>query len=356
MTGWRDRRILDLFGIEVPIVQAPMAGAQGSAMAIAVCEAGGLGSLPCALLSPAQMDSEMAAIRAATKKPINVNFFCHTPPHADAARDAAWRKALRASYEALGLDPDQPLGNASRAPFDATFCALVEKHRPEIVSFHFGLPEKALLDRVRATGAKIIASATTVAEAVWLEERGCDAVIAQGYEAGGHRGIFLTNDVAMQPGTFALVPQVVDAVKVPVIAAGGIGDARGIAAAMMLGASAVQLGTAYLFCPESTIAPLHRAALAEGRDDGTALTNIFSGRPARAIANKLVRDLGPMATDAPQFPLAAAAVAPLRAASEKRGSGDYMQLWSGQAARLGGAMPAGTLTKALAAETLALAR
>jgi nitronate monooxygenase len=356
MTGWRNRRILDLFGIAAPILQAPMAGAQGSKLAIAVSEAGGLGALPCALLTPAQMDAEMTAMRAATKKPVNVNFFCHVPPHADPARDTAWRAVLRPSYEALGLDPDQSLPNVNRAPFDAAFCALIEKWRPEVVSFHFGLPEKSLLDRVRATGAKIIASATTVAEAVWLEEHGCDAVIAQGYEAGGHRGIFLTSDVAMQPGTFALVPQVADAVKVPVIAAGGIGDARGIAAAFVLGASAVQMGTAYLFCPESTIAPLHRAALAEGRDDGTALTNVFTGRPARAVANRLVRAVGPMAADAPEFPLAAAAVAPLRAASEKRGSADYMQLWSGQSARLRRALPAGELTKALAAETLALAR
>src|SRR3569832_1203192 len=355
MAGWRDRRILDLFGIEAPIVQAPMAGAQGSAMAIAVSAAGGLGTLPCALLSPAQKESEMGAIRAATAKPVNVNFFCLAPPQADPAREAAWRDALRPAYLALGLDPQMKLGNASRAPFDEIYCALIEKLRPEVVSFHFGLPDAALLTRVRATGAKIIASATTVAEAVWLEARGCDAVIAQGCEAGGHRGIFLTNDVAMQPGTMALVPQVVDAVKVPVIAAGGIGDARGIAAALVLGASAVQMGTAYLHCPESTIAPLHRAALAEGRDDGTALTNVFTGRPARAIANRLVREVGPMAAEAPQFPLASAAVAPVRMASEKQGSRDFMQLWSGQAARLGRTMPAGELTRTLAAEALALA-
>jgi nitronate monooxygenase len=218
------------------------------------------------------------------------------------------------------------------------------------------LPGVSLLARVRATGAKIIASATTVAEAVWLEQRGCDAIIAQGYEAGGHRGIFLNDDVAMQPGTMALVPQVADAVKVPVIAAGGIGDARGIAAAFVLGASAVQLGTAYLFCPESSISPLYRKALAQARDDSTALTNVFSGRPARGIANRIVREVGPLSPVAPEFPLAGAAVAPLRLASENLGSTDYMQMWSGQAARFGRAMPAGVLTQALAAETLALAR
>jgi nitronate monooxygenase len=354
MGPWRDRRILDLFGIDVPIVQAPMAGAQGVALAVEVAKAGGLGSLPCAMLSVEKAAADIRAFQGATGAPLNVNFFCHTPPHADAAREARWRETLRGAYEALGVDPATPLPNANRAPFDDAFCKMVEALRPQVVSFHFGLPDRSLVERVHATGATIIASATTVAEARWLEEKGCDAIIAQGYEAGGHRGIFLTNDVAMQPGTLALVPQVVDAVTVPVIAAGGIGDARGIAAALLLGASAVQLGTAYLFCPEAEISPLHRAALAQVRDYGTALTNVFSGRPARGIANRIVREVGPLSPDAPDFPLAAAAVAPLRAASEKRGSLDYMQLWSGQAAALGRAMPAGDLTRTLAQETLAL--
>ncbi|MEJ1968209.1 MAG: nitronate monooxygenase [Rhizomicrobium sp.] len=354
MSGWRDRRILDLFGIATPIVQAPMAGAQGSALAIAVGEAGGLGSLPCALLSVGKADEEIRAVRSATDKPLNLNFFCHKPPRLDAEREARWRLALRDAYAALGLDPEQRLESANRAPFDQAYCDLVEQFRPEVVSFHFGLPERALLDRVRAAGARIVASATTVAEAVWLEARGCDAIIAQGYEAGGHRGIFLSEDVAMQPGTMALVPQVVDAVDVPVIAAGGIADARGIAAALILGASAAQLGTAYLFCPEAAISPLYREALAQARDDGTVLTNVFSGRPARGIANKFVRAVGPLSDAAPDFPLAGAAVAPLRRASESRGSTDFMQMWSGQAARLGRALPAAELTRRLTEETLAL--
>ena len=352
--AWRDRRILDLFGIETPILQAPMAGTQASAMAIAVSEAGGLGGLPTAVFGPAQVESEIRAIRAATKKAFNANFFCHRPPNSTAEAQGRWIAALKPAYDAMGLAPPAAAGGAGRAPFDDALCRIIEEHKPPVVSFHFGLPEDALLKRVRATGAKIISSATTVAEARWLEARGVDAIIAQGAEAGGHRGIFLTDDTAMQPGTFALGPQVVDAVKVPVIAAGGIGDARGIAAALTLGASAVQIGTLYLFCPEATIPTLYREALRRVQDDQTVLTNVFTGRPARAIANRIVREIGPMSPEAPEFPLAAGPVAPLRAASEKAGSTDFMQMWSGQAARFGRPMPAGELTQSLTRETLAL--
>jgi nitronate monooxygenase len=352
--AWRDRRILDLFGIETPILQAPMAGAQASAMAIAVSEAGGLGGLGTAVFSPAQVEAEIRAVRAATKKPFNVNFFCHTPPHADAAAQARWIKALSPAYAALGVTPPSAAGGPGRAPFDDAMCRVVEEHKPPVVSFHFGLPEEALVRRVRATGAKILSSATTVAEARWLEARGVDAIIAQGAEAGGHRGIFLNDDTAMQPGTFALVPQVADAVTVPVIAAGGVADARGVAAALMLGASAVQAGTIFLFCPESTIPPLYREALKHAQDDQTVLTNVFTGRPARAIANRFVREIGPMSPDALPFPLTAGPVAALRAAAEKAGAPEYMQMWSGQAARFGRAIPAGELVKSLTRETLAL--
>jgi nitronate monooxygenase len=231
-------------------------------------------------------------------------------------------------------------------------CDLVMESHPKVVSFHFGLPNKNLLARVRTAGAKIISSATSVDEARWLEDQGCDAIIAQGYEAGGHRGIFLTNDVSTQVGTLALVPQVVDAVKVPVIAAGGIADARGIVAAFALGASAVQIGTAYLLCPEAKISAVHRQALRNAKDNQTVLTNVFTGRPARGIANRLVREVGPMSDVAPDFPLAAAALAPLRAKSEMAGSADFTPLWSGQAARLTRELPAAELTKRLAAEAL----
>lgn len=349
---WPDERILSLLGIELPIVQAPMAGAQGPEMAIAVSEAGGLGSLPCALLDVGGARAALAAIRAKTSKPVNVNFFCHVTPAPDPARDQAWRARLDAYYVELRVDPAAPVPSASRGAFDGAMCELVEEARPEVVSFHFGLPDAGLLARARKAGAKIIASATTVAEARWLEEKGCDAVIAQGAEAGGHRGMFLGADITSQVGTMALVPRVVDAVKVPVIAAGGISDARGIAAAFALGASAVQIGTAYLFCPEATITQRHRAALRDS-DDDTVLTNVFTGRPARGIVNRLVREVGPMSPLAPQFPLAAGALAPLRAAADEARAGDFVPLWSGQAARLGRELPAFELTKRLAAEALA---
>jgi nitronate monooxygenase len=350
---WADHRIQDLFGIELPIIQAPMAGSVGSEMVIAVSEAGGLGSLPCAMLSPEQMRTELGIIRQRTSRPINLNFFCHNPPQADPAREAAWKRRLESYYVELGLDPQAPAPAAARAPFDGAMCGLVEEFAPEVISFHFGLPEQNLLERVRATGAKIISSATTVDEARWLEDHGCDAVIAQGYEAGGHRGMFLSQDITTQAGTMALVPQVVDAVQVPVIAAGGIADARGIVAAFALGASGVQIGTAYLFCPEAKVSLLHREALRRARDNDTVLTNVFTGRPARGIANRIVREAGPMSDLAPEFPLAASAIAPVRAKAEQAGSGDFSPLWSGQAAALGREVPAGELTRQLAAETLA---
>jgi nitronate monooxygenase len=349
---WPDRRFTDLVGTELPIVLAPMAGPGTADLAIAVSGAGGLGSLPCAMLSPEQARSDLQVIRQRTSKPVNVNFFCHTPPAPDAAREARWKGQLAGYYRELGLDPAAPLPAATRAPFDHAMCALIEELPPRVVSFHFGLPEPRLFDRVKATGALVFSSATTAEEARWLEARGCDAIVAQGCEAGGHRGMFLTDSVASQAGTLALVPQVVDAVEVPVVAAGGIADGRGIAAAFALGAAAVQLGTAYLFCPEAKVSAPHRAALRSGRDDGTVLTNVFTGRPSRSIVNRLVREVGPISADTPAFPLAASATGPLRAAAERQGSGDFSPLWSGQAAALGREMPAGELTRRLAADAL----
>ncbi len=347
---WPDRRLLDALGIEVPIVQAPMAGANGSALAAAVSAAGALGSLPCAMLDAEKIRAEIGVIRQRTGAPLNLNFFCHTPPKPDPEAARAWKDRLRPYYAELGLDPEAEAPAVSRAPFDETTCRVVEELRPEIVSFHYGLPEAPLLARVKAAGCKVLSSATTVAEAEWLEARGCDAIIAQGSEAGGHRGIFLNDDVFAQAGTMALVPQVVDAVDVPVIAAGGIADGRGIAAAFALGASGVQIGTAYLFTPESLVSDLHRAALKGARDDGTALTNIFSGRPARGILNRVMREVGPLTDAAPAFPTAGGALAPLKAAAEAKGSGDFTPLWSGQSARLGREMSAGDLTRVLSEE------
>jgi len=348
---WPNNRALDLFDIEVPIIQAPMAGLALSDVVVAVSEAGGLGSLACALLNVDQARSELEIIRRQTSRPINVNFFCHKPPRADPAREVMWRRRLDAYFVELGLDSNAPFPSSDRAPFDEKMCDLVMEFHPEVVSFHFGLPDKNLMARVQRAGAKIISSATSVDEARWLEDRGCDAVIAQGYEAGGHRGAFLTQDVSTQVGTMALVPQVVDAVTVPVIAAGGIADSRGIAAAFALGASAVQIGTAYLLCPEAKTSPAYRQALRNAKDNETALTNVFTGRPARGMVNRLVREVGPMSDSAPDFPLAAAALAPLRSKSEMAGSADFSPWWAGQAIRLFRELPAGELTKQLAAET-----
>ena len=346
----QDHRITELFGIELPIIQAPMAGATTPEMVIATCEAGGLGSLPGALLSVEQMRAAMDQVRAATRKPVNLNFFVHAAPSADPARQQAWRSALAPYYAELGLDPAMPVSSSARAPFDDAYCAIVEDYRPAVVSFHFGLPVPDLLARVKRTGARVIASATTVTEARWLERHGVDAVIAMGFEAGGHRGNFLTDDMASQVGTMALVPQVVDAVSVPVIAAGGIGDRRGVRAAFALGASAVQVGTAYLFTPEAKVTPFHREALKTARDDGTALTNVFTGRPARGIYNRLMRELGPLSPVAPSFPTAGGALLPLRGVTEKQGRSDFSSQWSGQAAALVREMSSAELTRYLGTE------
>lgn len=320
----------ELLGIELPILQAPMAGVQGSALAIAVSKAGGLGALPCAMLGIDAMRQEAAATRAHSDRPFNLNFFCHAPPVADGERERRWLDALAPYYAEFGIDPNDLPAGPKRAPFDHAAADLLDEVRPAVVSFHFGLPAPDLLARVKACGATILSSATTVEEARWLEARGADAVIAQGLEAGGHRGMFLTDDPATQVGTIALLPQIVRAVRIPVIAAGGIADSKTVAAAIALGAACVQVGTAYLLCPESTTSVVHRAALAGEAARHTALTNLFSGRLARGIVNRLMREIGPVSDIAPAFPWAATAIAPLRARAEREGSGDFSPLWAGQ--------------------------
>jgi len=351
---WPDRRFLDVVKIEHPIVLAPMAGSMDADLAIAVAQAGGLGSLPVGMLDEQKMRTQTATFRAATAKPVNLNFFVNKQPELNNAREHAWRERLKPYYAELGIDPAAPVPSSNRAPFDVTLCAAVEEIKPEVVSFHYGLPKAALLKRVKEAGCVVMSSATTVAEARWLEANGCDVVIAQGYEAGGHRGMFLTDNLATQVGTFALVPQIADAVKLPVIAAGGVTDARGIAAALALGASGAQLGTAYLFCPESKILAPHRAALKAARDDGTVLTNVMTGRPARGVINRVMRELGPISDMVPEFPLAAGALAPLHAKAQAQGSGDFSPMWAGQGASLGRELPARELTARLADEAQAL--
>lgn len=339
---------MKLLGTALPIIQAPMAGSQGSALAIAVSDAGGLGSLPCVLLTLEAMKKELETLRAGTRKPFNVNFFCHTPPAQSAAREAAWRAVLAPYFAECGMDPAAIPAGPGRSPFGAEAADALEPFRPAVVSFHCGLPAPALVARVKSWGTKILATATSVEEARWLEARGVNAVVAQGIEAGGHRGHFLSDDLTVQLGTFALVPQIVRAVKVPVIAAGGIADASGVAAAMALGAAGAQVGTAYLLCPEATTSKVHRAALKSEQARHTALTNLFTGRPARGIVNRLMAELGPLHGAAPAFPLATTAIAPLRAKAEAQGRGDFSPLWSGQNASGCREIPAAELTRSLA--------
>lgn len=340
--------LTDLLGTELPLLQAPMAGVQGHRLAVAVCATGALGALPGAALSLQALGEEIAALRAGTPRPFNVNFFCHVPPAPQPEREAAWRSALAADYRRHGIDPHSVPSGPGRRPFDADALALLLAARPPVVSFHFGLPEASLLSALRAQGCRILSSATTVEEARWLATRGVDAVIAQGLEAGGHRGHFLSDDLTLQAGTFALLPRIVAAVDVPVIAAGGIADARGVKAAMALGACGVQVGTAFLGCPEADTSTLHRAALASPRAQHTVLTNVFTGRPARGVVNHAIRDYGPINPAVPAFPLATAASTPLRKAAEALGRDDWTPLWAGQYIAADMGLPAGDRVRQLA--------
>ena len=324
-----------------------MAAAGGVDLCVAAIKGGALGSLPCALLSPDQVRSQVAEVRQRTRGPLNLNFFCHRMP--ESVDDSAWRALLRPFYDEFAVEPGN--GGALRLPFDAEMCAVVENLRPEVVSFHFGLPDAELLSRVKNTGAAIIGNATSVEEALWLEHREADAIIAQGFEAGGHTGRFLGGDPAEAMGLFALLPQVVDAVSVPVIAAGGIADGRGIAAALVLGASAVQLGTAYLHAPETPISDAHRKRL---RDGSTVFTNLMTGGLARGLRGRLIEELGPVRQEAPPYPLASAALGPIRAAAEAGGEYGFGPMWAGQGAPLGEALPAAELTRKLAGDALAV--
>ena len=341
-------------GLDLPLIQAPMAGVQGAAMAAAVSGAGALGSLPGAAMTPQVLRDAVGELRRAGGLPVNLNFFCHALPAADPAREAAWREALRPYYEELGLSFSAISNGPGRLPFGDEAADAIEALRPEVVSFHFGLPPAPLLERVRRASAQVWGCATTVAEAQWLAAHGVDAIVAQGLEAGGHRGVFLPNgtsfDLGTQLRTLPLLTGILQAVRVPVIAAGGIVDADGVAAALRMGASAVQLGTAFLLCTEATTSAVHRAVLQGEAARHTALTNLFTGRPARGIVNRLMRELGPMNASAPAFPSAVNAVAPLRAAAEQAGRGDFSPLWAGQDVSGCRVVPAAQLVKDLVAK------
>ena len=347
MVGWPNRRFLDLVGAEYPIIQAPMAGAGGVDLCVAAIDGGALGSLPCALLTPQEVRSQVLQVRSRATGPLNLNFFCHKMP-AD-KDDQAWRALLKTYYDEFGVGPGS--GGALRLPFDREMCLIVEEVRPEVVSFHFGLPDPELLERVKTSDAIVIGNATSVDEARWLADRGVDAIIAQGFEAGGHTGSFLGGDPAEALGLFVLLPQIADAVSIPVIAAGGIADGRGIVAALILGASAVQLGTAYLHSPETPISETHRRQLKEGH---TVFTNLLTGGLARGVRGRLINELGPVRSEPPAYPLASAALAPLRSAAEQRGDFGFGPMWAGQGAPLGVVLPAAELTRALAADALAI--
>ncbi len=350
---WPDRRFAALLGSRHPIVQAPMAGAGGVALAAAAMRGGAVGSLPCAMLTADEVVAQAAEVRAQADGPLNLNFFCHLMP--EAADETAWRALLQPFYDDYGIVESAAPGPVRR-PFDEAMSAAVEAVRPDIVSFHFGLPPAALLDRVRATGARILGNATTIAEARWLADRGVDAIIAQGFEAGGHAGRFLGAPPEEQMGLFALLPQVADATGLPVIAAGAIADGRGVAAALTLGAAAVQLGTAFLHCPESLIGAAHRAALQGDPAEHSAFTNLFSGGLARGVPTRLTDTLGRIRAETPPFPLATAALVPIARAAAARGETGFMPMWAGQAARLAAPMPAAGLVETLAREALAILR
>jgi nitronate monooxygenase len=337
--------LLNRLNIERPVIQAPMAGVQDATLALAVAKAGGLGSLPAAMLTPEQLSDALSGWRSETDRPLNVNFFCHDAPEVDQAELEAWLTELAPYYEELALERKPATGG--RSPFSEAQLEVLLEFTPAVVSFHFGLPDDKLLDALYATGTTVISSATTVAEAVWLEAKGIHAIIAQGAEAGGHRGLFLSDDLNTQVGTMALLPQIVNAVSVPVIAAGGIADAAGVRAAQALGASAVQAGTSFLRTPEATTSSLHRAALADP-EHTAVLTNVFTGRPARGLVNRIIRELGPISDLAPSFPLAADALAPLRRAAEAAGCADFTPLWSGQNRSGCVEKPAAEIVRALA--------
>lgn len=326
-----------LLGVRYPLVQAPMAGAQGSALAIAVGRAGALGSLPAALLAPDALRSELAALSDAGV-PYNVNFFAHTQPEPDAAREAVWRAALAPHHASFGLAVDAAPSGPGRVPFSAEAADVLAEFEPPVVSFHFGLPALDLLQRVQGWGAVVLSTATTLAEARWLAEQGVDVVIAQGLEAGGHRGHFLTGDLDLtgQLPTLDLVRAITAELDVPVLASGGIADAEGVRAALAAGAGGVQVGSALLCAFEATTSLMHRAALQAGGP--TALTNVFTGRPARGLVNRAIAEVGDesdglaLSPLAPAFPHAGAAMGPLRAAAEASGSTDWSPLWLGEGA------------------------
>lgn len=344
---WPRTDLLDLLHLRHPIVLAPMAGFSGPALAAAVSNAGGLGSLGSATLPGQAIRAQVEELRRATNRPFNLNMFAHPAPRIDGAAALRVGERLAAYYQELGLGP-VPAPVDPLPLFDEERLELILDLVPPVLSFHFGLPSGDAVARIKAKGIILLSSATTVAEARRLESEGADAIIAQGCEAGGHRGTFSGGGGAGLVGTMALVPQVADAVRVPVLAAGGIADGRGIAAAFALGASGVQIGTAFLGCPEAVVPALHREALHRAADEDTRLTRVFSGRPARALRNRLTDELGE--AEALEFPAQASLTAALARAGSDEARRAFQPFWAGQAAPLVRDLPASRLVEALVEE------
>jgi nitronate monooxygenase len=341
-------RLASLLGVEHPIIQAPMAGgATTPELVAAASNAGGLGSTGAAYLKPEDIVKHSRRVRELTDKPFAINLFAPLPALGEV--DPGRMLAVLARYhEELGLAPPQP-PKSPFPPFEEQVDAVAESGA-RVFSFTFGIPPAAALERLRARGMVLAGTATTVREAKLLEAAGVDVVVAQGAEAGGHRGTFAGPFEAALVGTMALVPQMVDAVSLPVVASGGIMDGRGIAAARVLGASGAQLGTAFLGCPESGIASVYKAALREAHDDSTVVTRAFSGRPARGLANAFTEALEG-SEDILPFPLQHAATTPLRSAASARGDSRFIALWAGQAAALSRGRPAAELMRELITES-----
>jgi nitronate monooxygenase len=324
--------IQSLFGTRLALIQAPMAGVQDAKLAASVSEAGGLGSLPCAMLSAQQLREQLELLTTTTNKPYNLNFFCHTAGHYTRVQQQAWQQLLQPYFNEFNIDAAALTQSASRQPINQQVVDIIAPYAPPVVSFHFGLPHNRLLQQIKNWGAIVISTATTVNEAKWLEAHGADAIIAQGLEAGGHRGHFLSMDLTLHSNTAELVKNCVTAVSVPVIAAGGINSADAVSQMQRLGAAGVQVGSAYLLCNEAQTSPLHREAILAqpSGSDATAITNLLSGRAARGIRNRIMTELNYNSELAAPFPYANIAITALRANAEAQGRDDFTPLWCGQ--------------------------
>ena len=344
---WPTNALTERLKLKYPILQAPMGSASTPALAAAVSNAGGLGGLGMWGRTAEQAGRRIAGFRQQSGGSLNVNYPIWPDPRCAPETREAMRQHLQAHYEAHGLGAvPEPQGEVSDVGPDHV--ALLLETKPEAVSFHFGLPEPEVVEAIKAAGIFIVSSATTVAEARLLEKSGVDAIIAQGSEAGGHRATFTGVDVSMQPGLFALLPQIVDAVRVPVIAAGGVADGRTAAAALMLGASGVQLGTAFLRCEEADVRDAHRAALRQPTDACTVVTAAVSGRPARYIRNRLVDEMVACGLKTLPVPAQYSLTQPL----SESGDPDWTVLMSGQSAALARDTTAAELVERLAKETM----